>query len=109
MGVDLSRVDRSVPEELLHRANICPITEEISRESVAERVGSDDIRNAGTGDIGLQVALDVSWRDAVKVILATIDKKRFFHVGSGFEIRTYGVFRGGGEEDDTYFLALAAY
>lgn len=68
MGVDLRRVDGGVAEELLHGADVGAIREEISREDVAERVRGDDVRDARTRDIGLQVSLDVARRDAMQFV-----------------------------------------
>lgn len=65
VGVDLSCVDGSVAEKLLHRADISAIAEQVGGEGVAKRVRSNDTRNAGARDIRLQMPLNIARNDAM--------------------------------------------
>lgn len=51
MCVNLGRVDRSVTEELLDRANISAISKEIRSKDVTEGVGRDDVCDTRPCDI----------------------------------------------------------
>ncbi len=109
VSVDLGGVDRGVAEELLDRADIGAIAQEVGREGVAKRVGGDHVRDPGPRHVALQVPLDVPWSNPVELIRPPIDKERLLHVFARLEVVTHRLFGSRGEEDDSHLLAFAAY
>ncbi len=51
MCVDLRRVDGGVAEELLDRANVGTVTQEVGGKGVPKRVRRDNACDAGEGDV----------------------------------------------------------
>lgn len=78
--INLGCIDGSVTEQLLYRANVGTIAEEIGRKCVAERVGRNDVCYARARDIFFQVPLDVAWGDAVETVRAAVYEQRFLHI-----------------------------
>ena len=48
VGIDFGRADAGMAEQLLNDAQVSPVIEEMGRKAVAQRVGGDVPRDAGT-------------------------------------------------------------
>src|SRR4051812_35607008 len=111
MRIDLRRIDGGMAEELLHRANVGAIREEVGGEGVAQDVRRDLLSDARLRGIRFDHALDRARSEALTTLatLGMIHEERLAHIFPSLEIRTYRILCGRGEEDDAHLLALAAH
>ena len=107
--INLRRVNRGVAEELLDRANVGTIREQVGGEGMSKSMRRDAARDTGTRHILFQMSLNIARSDAVQLVWSAVDEERFLHIFSRLQIFAHRLLGGGGDEDDAHLLTLTSH